>query len=177
MHNVIAPNSFRRGMAKKLVKEVVKKYGEGIGAIYLVGSTASKRAMQDSSVNVVAILNTEGEEYERCKEGIFELADKIRKKKSHAGRKWYISVRPIRDLPENYTADILQPEMELLHGKEFAKERNLPLKIRSVEKRKSYDTPKQEDGAQDRQTNTTARKRTLGGIQARLAIEKQRKGK
>jgi hypothetical protein len=177
-HNVIAPNSFRFKKARKLVKKVEKEFGE-VGVIYMSGSTASRRSMQDSSINLVVLHSASGSEFKRRKDRIMELARELGPSgvPEQGGRKWYFSIRQAEASKIAEAEGIIQPEMELLHGKEFANEKNLSLKIRSAEKRKSYDTPKQEDGAQDRQTNTTARKRTLGGIQARLAIEKQRKGK
>jgi len=178
-HNVIAPNSFRFKKAQKLVRKVEKEYGE-VGAIYMSGSTASRRSMQDSSINLVVLHKATGPEFEKRKAGITQLARELGPMglpDIEAGKKWYFSIRHAEASRMNEAEGIIQPEMEILHGVKFAKSLGLPAKIKSVEKKESYKKPKQADGAHSRQTNVTARKRTPAGLAERLKIERRRNSK
>jgi hypothetical protein len=174
-HNVIAPNSFRKRMARLFVDRMVEKYGESVGAVYLAGSTASKRAMQDSSVNLVVMLKSEGAELEKQKVGINRLARSLDTLGARSGGGWYFTPLVVRAAPENYTPDLLQPEKVLIYGKEFANSEGLPLKVKSPMKRGRYVSEPKFDvkptAFNARVTDPLAR-RPLLGIPRRLKIER-----
>ncbi len=174
-HNIIAPNSFRRKMARFFVDRMVKKYGDSVGAVYLAGSTASKRAMQDSSVNLVVLLKSKGKELEGQKVGINRLARSLDKMGARSGGSWYFTPLVVRAAPENYTPDLLQPEKVLIYGKEFAKKEGLPPSVRDLEKRRGYTRKPKMDiepkSFNARMTDPLAR-RPLLGIPERVRIER-----
>jgi len=174
-HNVLAPNSFRKRMARQLVKRMVAEYGDNIGAVYLAGSTASRRAMQDSSVNMVVFLKSKGSEFTEHKKGIYKMAKEIDRYGAPDSKGGYFTGLVFEANPKNYTADILQPEKVLLYGKEFARREGLPLKVKSREKRRRYiEGPKFDvapNASNVRATNPITR-RPLLGIPERIRIER-----
>lgn len=181
-HNVIAPNSFGRRMAKRLTKKIVRKYGDDVGAVYLVGSTASKRRMPASSINLLLIMKSDGKVIHNHYKGVYEIVDRLM-----AGDKgkWYFNIKPISVSSKDYknpntgkiNPNLMGMGAEILHGKEFARSQGLPLHVINREKRASYDKARltwakgRWDYGYNRWANPLARQRTPDGLVERLKIE------
>lgn len=178
-HNVIAPNSFRKRMAKRLVKQAKASHGDKMGAVYLVGSTASRRAMQHSSINLIFIWKPGIGDVKTLNGDVHTIARRM----DQLGKKpngWYYSIRGVTADKIHTAEGLMQPEMEILHGKHFAREEGLPLRLKSKEKKKQYTRiPKSEvdvsESNRGRFKDPMARRRGPVGILERLKIEKESK--